>query len=106
MAAAQGWQLAGPAFALVCFAVGIGAVVANALRQRVTPPEVMGRVGAAWRGIVWGAAPVGALLAGAWPPSPASGCLWCWRGSCSVSWRLALARPLLHSLREAKAQSA
>ena len=64
MAVAQGWQLAGPAFALVGVAVGVGSVVANALRQRLTPGEVMGRVGAASRGIVWGAAPVGALVAG------------------------------------------
>ncbi|MFZ0249593.1 MAG: MFS transporter [Acidimicrobiales bacterium] len=106
MAAAQGWQLAGPAYALVCFAVGIGAVVANALRQRVTPPEVMGRVGAASRGIVWGAAPIGALLAGALAalaglrlPLVLAGIL-----QCVVA--LALARPLIHSLREAKAQSA
>ena len=104
MAAAQGWQLAGPAFALVGFAVGVGAVVSDALRQRLTPPEVMGRVGAASRGIVWGAAPVGALVAGSPgrprrpPVAPGAG-----RDRCSVSWRLLLARPLLHSLREAHA---
>ena len=101
MAAAQGWQLAGPAYALVCFAVGSGAVAANALRQRVTPPEVMGRVGAASRGIVWGAAPIGALVAGALAgqyglrlPLILAGIL-----QCVVA--LALARPLLHSLRDA-----
>ncbi|MGA8679151.1 MAG: MFS transporter [Acidimicrobiales bacterium] len=56
--------LAGSAFALVGFAVAAGSVVAISLRQRLTPNEVMGRVGSAWRGIVWGAAPVGALCAG------------------------------------------
>ena len=39
-------------------------MIAVSLRQLLTPDEVMGRVGAAWRGIVWGAAPVGALGAG------------------------------------------
>ena len=36
---------------------------------------------------------------GAWPPSSASACPWCWQGSCSRR-GLVLARPLLHSLRE------
>ncbi len=65
MAAAQDWELAGPAYALVGFAVGAGSVVAISLRQRLTPEGMMGRVGGAWRGLVWGAAPVGALVAGA-----------------------------------------
>jgi len=64
MAIAHSWLLAGFAFALVGLAVAAGSVVAVSLRQRLTPNEVMGRVGSAWRGIVWGAAPVGALLAG------------------------------------------
>ena len=106
MAAAQGWQLAGPAFALVGFAVGVGAVVANALRQRLTPPEVMGRVGAASRGIVWGAAPVGALVAGGLAalgglrlPLVLAGML-----QCVVA--VVLARPLLRSLQEDASGSA
>jgi MFS family permease len=65
MAIAHTWLLAGGAFALVGFAVAAGSVVAVSLRQRLTANEVMGRVGSAWRGLVWGAAPVGALLAGA-----------------------------------------
>ncbi len=100
MAAAQGWQLAGPAFVLVSSAVGIGAVVANALRQRVTPAEVMGRVGAASRGIVWGATPIGALVAGGLAalyglrlPLVLAGIL-----QCVVA--LLLARPLLRSLQK------
>ena len=64
MAWSRTWVLAGPAFALTGFAIGAGTVVAISMRQRLTPDELMGRVGAAWRGIVWGAAPVGALAAG------------------------------------------
>lgn len=64
MAMSSNWLLAGGAFILVGVAVAAGSVVAIALRQRLSPNEVMGRVGSAWRGIVWGAAPVGALLAG------------------------------------------
>jgi hypothetical protein len=64
MAAAHSWVLAGPALAVVCMAIGTGSVAASSLRQRLTPPDLMGRVGGAWRGIVWGAAPVGALAAG------------------------------------------
>ena len=65
MAAAMSWELAAPAFALVGLAVGAGSVVATSLRQRLTPKDLMGRVGGAWRGIVWGSAPLGALAAGA-----------------------------------------
>jgi MFS family permease len=100
MAAAQNWTLAGPAFALVGFAVGAGSVVALSLRQRLTPDDLMGRVGGAWRGIVWGAAPVGAIAAGAVAsigglrlPLVLAGAL-----QCAVA--LVLARPLLRSLRE------
>ena len=64
MASAKSWVLAAPAFALVGIAVTIITVVAISLRQRLTPPHLMGRVGSAWRGLVWGAAPVGALVAG------------------------------------------
>jgi MFS family permease len=99
MAAAHGWQLAGPAFALVGFAIGAGSVVAISLRQRLTPPDLMGRVGGAWRGFVWGAAPVGALIAGTLAslgglrlPLVLAGALQCAVG-------VVLARPLLRSLR-------
>jgi MFS family permease len=64
MAASHTWLLAGAAFFLVGGSVAVGSVIAVSLRQLLTPDEVMGRVGAAWRGIVWGAAPVGALGAG------------------------------------------
>ena len=100
MAGSNGWQLAGAAFAVVNLAIGAGSVVAISLRQRLTPPEIMGRVGSAWRGIVWGAAPVGALVAGSLAafaglrfPLVLAGVLQCVVG-------LLLARPLLHSLRQ------
>ena len=99
MALAHGWQLAGPAFALVGIAVGAGAVVSSALRQRLTPEDLMGRVGGAWRGIVWGAAPVGALAAGTVAtlgglrlPLVLAGTL-----QCAVA--VFLARPLVRGLR-------
>jgi MFS family permease len=100
MAAAQGWQLAAPAFTLVGFAVGAGSVVAISLRQRLTPDELMGRVGGAWRGLVWGAAPVGALAAGSLAaigglrlPLVLAGTLQCAVGAL-------VARPLVQSLRQ------
>jgi MFS family permease len=64
MAAANSWVLAGPAFAIVGLAVALISVVTISLRQRLTPDHLMGRVGSAWRGIVWGAVPVGAIAAG------------------------------------------
>ncbi len=64
MAAAHSWVLAGPAYALVGVAVITISVIAISLRQRFTPNHLMGRVGGAWRGIIWGAAPVGAIAAG------------------------------------------
>ncbi len=65
MAWAHTWVLAAPAFALVCFAIDVGSVAAISLRQRLTPDHLMGRVGSAWRGMVWGAVPAGALIGGA-----------------------------------------
>jgi MFS family permease len=106
MAAAHGWQLAGPALALVGFAVGAGAVVSIALRQRLTPADAMGRVGAAYRGITWGAPPVGAVVAGSLAtlaglrlPLLLAGAL-----QCLVA--VLLARPLLQSLRTSPSPSA
>ena len=65
MATAKGWLVAGTAFFVVSFAVYAGSVIANSLRQRLSPRDLMGRVGSAWRGIVWGAFPIGSLLGGA-----------------------------------------
>ena len=98
MASASGWQLAAPAATLVGVSVAVGSITALALRQRLTPPEVMGRVGAAWRGIVWGAAPAGALAAGA------LAAIWSLRlpiavaGVLQITVALVLARPLLKSV--------
>ena len=64
MSSADTWRVAGPAFVLVGFAVTVVTVDAISLRQRLTPLELMGRVGSAWRGIIWGVAPVGAITAG------------------------------------------
>jgi hypothetical protein len=103
MAASSSWALAGPAFVLVGVAVGTGSVVAVSLRQRLTPPDLMGRVGGAWRGIVWGAAPVGALVAGALAalgglrvPLVLAGIL-----QCAVA--ALLARPLLRTIQRGSA---
>jgi len=100
MASAKSWVVAGPAFALVGIAVGTGSVVAISLRQRLTPDDLMGRVGGAWRGIVWGAAPVGAIAAGTLAaigglrlPLVLAGTL-----QCAVA--IVLARPLFRSLRD------
>jgi MFS family permease len=103
MASASGWQLAAPAATLVGVSVAVGSITALALRQRLTPPEVMGRVGAAWRGIVWGAAPVGALAAGA------LAAIWNLRlpiavaGVLQITVALVLARPLLNSVGDRRA---
>jgi len=64
MATSHTWVVAAPTFALVGVAIAMTTVVAISLRQRLTPPHLMGRVGSAWRGLVWGAAPVGALVGG------------------------------------------
>ncbi len=65
MSSAKGWLVAGAAFCVVSFAVYAGSVMANSLRQRLSPRELMGRVGSAWRGVVWGAFPIGSLIGGA-----------------------------------------
>ena len=100
MATAHAWLLAGSAFMLVNLGIGTGSVVAISLRQRLTPDELMGHVGSAWRGIVWGATPVGALAAGGIAavgglkmPLVLAGLLQCAVG-------LVLARPLLRAIRE------
>jgi MFS family permease len=98
MASAKGWLLAGVAFGVVSFAVYAGSVIAVSLRQSLSPPELMGRVGSAFRGIVWGAFPIGSLLGGALAvlgglrlPIMIAGV-----AQCVVA--LALARPLTRSL--------
>ncbi|TDC39118.1 MFS transporter [Micromonospora sp. KC213] len=63
-----------PGWGLLLYAVGLAAYSANAVlfnvalvsyRQRVTPPELLGRVTAAFVWICFGAVPLGALFGGA-----------------------------------------
>lgn len=100
MAAANGWQLAAPAYFVLGTAVGLGSVVAISLRQRLTPPDLMGRVGGAWRGVVWGAAPVGALFAGSLAALGGLRLPILLAGVLQILVAAVLARPLFRSIRE------
>lgn len=100
MAAAHGWQLAAPAYFILGTAVGLGSVVAISLRQRLTPPDLMGRVGGAWRGVVWGAAPVGALFAGSLAALGGLRLPIVLAGVLQILVAAVLARPLFRSIRE------
>jgi MFS family permease len=64
MAMSRGWPLAGTAFFLVSFVTCTGSVIAISLRLRLSPADLMGRVGSAWRGIIWGTIPIGSLVGG------------------------------------------
>ncbi|MFJ6197106.1 MFS transporter [Micromonospora sp. NPDC092111] len=66
--------LARPGWGLALYVVGLAAFSANAVlfnvsvlsyRQRITPPELLGRVNAAFLWICFGTVPLGALLGGA-----------------------------------------
>jgi MFS family permease len=100
MAAAHGWQLAAPAYFILGTAVGVLSVVSISLRQRLTPPDLMGRVGGAWRGLVWGAAPVGALFAGSLATLGGLRLPIVLAGALQIAVGVVLARPLLRSVRE------
>lgn len=100
MAAAHSWKLAAPAYLVLGIAVGLGSVVAISLRQRLTPPDLMGRVGGAWRGLVWGAAPVGALLAGSLAALGGLRLPLVLAGVLQILVAVVLARPLFRSIRE------
>ena len=102
MASAHNWVLAAPAFALVNVSIGAGSIAAVSLRQRLTPDHVMGRVGSAWRGIVWGTVPVGALAAGALATAGSLVTPLILAGVLQCVITVLLARPLLHHLRETK----
>jgi MFS family permease len=99
MAAAHGWQLAAPAYFVSGIAVAMLSVVAVSLRQRLTPSDMMGRVGGAWRGVVWGAAPVGALLAGVLATVGGLRLPIFLAGALQIFVAAVLARPLLRSIR-------
>ena len=100
MAVASSWKLAGPAAFLLGVAVGTGSVVAISLRQRLTPPDLMGRVGGSWRGLVWGAAPVGALAAGSLAAVGGLRLPIALAGGLQIAVALVLARPLFTSMRD------
>jgi MFS family permease len=99
MALANGWSLAGPAALLLGLAVGAGSVIAISLRQRMTPPDLMGRVGGAWRGMVWGAAPVGAIAAGSLAALGGLRLPIALAGVLQIAVAVVLARPLFRSIR-------
>ncbi len=99
MASANAWQVAAPAYFVLGTAVGIGSVVAISLRQRLTPGDLMGRVGSAWRGLVWGAAPVGALLAGSLATLGGLRLPIVLAGVLQILVAVVLARPLFRSIR-------
>ena len=100
MAAAHGWQWAGPAYFVMGTAVAMLSVVAISLRQRLTPPDLMGRVGGAWRGVVWGTAPIGALLAGILAALGGLRLPILLAGALQILVALVFARPLFRSIRE------
>jgi hypothetical protein len=59
----------------------------------------MGRVGGAWRGMVWGAAPVGALVAGSLAALGGLRLPIALAGGLQIAIALALARPLFEAVR-------
>ena len=100
MAAANGWQLAAPSYFVGGTAVGMLSVVAISLRQRLTPRDLMGRVGGAWRGLVWGTAPIGALFAGVLAALGGLRLPIFLAGALQILVAVVFARPLLRSIRE------
>jgi Major Facilitator Superfamily len=100
MTAAHGWQLAAPAYLVSGVAVAILSVAAISLRQRLTPKDLMGRVGSAWRGLVWGSAPVGALFAGVLASLGGLRLPLLLAGVLQIAVAVVFGRPLLRSIRE------
>lgn len=100
MAAAHGWQLAAPTYFVSGIAVAMLSVAAISLRQRLTPKDLMGRVGSAWRGLVWGTAPVGAILAGILASLGGLRLPLVVAGIAQVLVAVVFARPLFRSIRE------
>jgi MFS family permease len=100
MAAAHGWQVAAPAYLVSGVAVAVLSVASISLRQRLTPKDLMGRVGSAWRGLVWGTAPVGALFAGILASLGGLRLPILLAGVLQISVAVVFAGPLLRSIRE------
>jgi MFS family permease len=57
--------IAGFFFALAAMGIMAGNVITMSIRQSVIPAHLFGRVQGAWRTVIWGAMPVGALAGGA-----------------------------------------
>jgi MFS family permease len=100
MAAAHGWQLAAPAYFVSGMVVAMLSVAAISLRQRLTPSDLMGRVGSAWRGVVWGTAPIGALFAGVLAALGGLRLPIFLAGALQILVAVVFARPLFRSIRE------
>jgi MFS family permease len=68
LAAPAIWPQAAPLLVglfITGFTIVIWNVVVVSLRQRITPPHMLGRINASYRLLAWGSMPIGALLAGA-----------------------------------------
>lgn len=83
------------AAALVGIGLGGFNVLAAARRQRLTPPEAMGRVSGAYRLLGWGLMPVGAGLAGPVAAATSIGSVFVIAGGLLLVLLTGLARPLL-----------
>ncbi|HWL50703.1 MAG TPA: MFS transporter [Acidimicrobiia bacterium] len=57
--------IGGAFFALAALGIMAGNVLTMSIRQSVIPAHLFGRVQGAWRTVIWGAMPVGALAGGA-----------------------------------------
>ena len=55
----------GTFFALAALGTMAGNVLTMSIRQSVIPPHLFGRVQGAWRTVIWGSMPIGALAGGA-----------------------------------------
>lgn len=91
-------------FAAATFCVGWGAVVYNinqvSFRQRLCPPELLGRMNATMRFIVWGVMPIGALVGGSIASSIGlRGTLWLGAGGSAAAVACLIASPM-RSLRD------
>jgi MFS family permease len=66
--AAAIWPAAAPlmvGFFVTGFTIVVWNVITVSLRQRITPPHMLGRINASYRLLAWGSMPIGAFIAGA-----------------------------------------
>lgn len=99
MSRATNWPLAAGGFFIEGLAVASGAIAGTSLRQKLTPTELQGRVGAPWRGLVWSAVPIGALIGGVVAASTTLKTPLLVAGIAQIALGLVMAVPLLRSLR-------